>query len=143
MIDKDTGSCDGSVPSLLLTVLDDVILVAVAGVVINVSIATVDERLHVCNVAVVLENDGVNPSCSVTLVSSVANRLETVTVVVTRAHEVPCSHTVLATVVDIVEVRVAKTVRELVADGTDTSHIALAVLQLVGASINVYLCAVL
>ena len=143
MIDEDTGSCDGSVPTRLLTVLYDVILVTVAGVVIDVSIATVNERLHVCNIAVFIENDGVNPSCCVALVSCVADRLETVTVVVTRAHEVPCSHTVLAAIVDIVKIRIAKAVRELVADGTDTSHIALAVLQLVRASIYVNCGAVL
>ena len=103
----------------------------------DVSIAALVERLHILDITVIVEDDGVNPSCGITLVSCVADGLEAVAIIVARAHKVPSSHTVLATIVDVVEVRIAKAVRELMADGADASYIALVVLQLIGASIYV------
>ena len=82
MIDDDTSGCDGGVPSGSLTVLDEIILVFAFGVVEDVSIATFIKRLHVLNITVIVEDDGVNPSCSITLVSSVADGLEAVTIIV-------------------------------------------------------------
>ena len=82
VIDDDTSGGNGGIPSCLLTVLDEIILVFPFGVVEDVSIATIVKRLHVLNITVIVEDDGVNPSCNVTLVSGVAYGLEAVAIIV-------------------------------------------------------------
>ena len=82
VIDDDTSGGDSGIPSCLLTVLDEIILVFPFGIVEDVSIAALVERLHILYFTVGVEDNGVNPSCSITLVSGVADGLEAVTIII-------------------------------------------------------------
>ena len=114
------------IPTRLLTVLQEEVLVAVAFVIDDIGIAPrVLQRLHVADALGVDQLGGCFPSSHPALIAGVACGLIAVVVVGAAVHEVPVTHALTAAVVGVVEVGIAEAVAELVAHGADASHVPL------------------
>ena len=123
MQDEESLSGQSFVPSCLLTVLQQVVFVAVALIINNVCIAAHGlQGLHVADGLGGFQFDGLFPSCHPALIAGVACRLVAVAVVGAVVHQVPAEHTLTAAVVGVVEVGVAQTVAELMAHGADAGN---------------------
>ena len=121
MDNLQTCSLDIFVPLGLLTVFEDEVFVAVAFIIYYVCLATLAGGLEVSDRHVlVFEHLVVYPSGNPFLIGSIAGGAEAVVVVAGRVHEVKARHTEMSLIEDVIEVGIAQTVRELVADGTDT-----------------------
>ena len=142
MVDHNARSRDILVPTFLLTVLDEIVLIATAGVGHLVDFATLGCSLQVLDAAgkSFREVNGVNPSADHLLISGVASRTIFVAIVAARAHEVPGTHAIpgvagARVAAGVIHVGITQAVGELVADGAD-AHIAVGTAQLVGAGVD-------
>ena len=142
MVDQYARSRDILVPTFLLTVLDEIVLIAAAGVGHFVDFATLGSGLQILDAAgkSFREVNGLDPSADHLLVSGVAGRTILVAIVAARAHEVPGAHAIpgvagTRVAADVIHVGITQAVGELVADGAD-AHIAAGTAQLVGAGVD-------
>ena len=127
------------VPLCLLTVVDDIILVAIVLVVHDVCLATLAERFHGRHDLVLRKLDRLYPACHPLLVACEASRAEAVAVVAAGVEQIPVVHAVAARVGGVVHVGKAETVRELVAYCAYTVAALVGVkLAAAGVSVHVY-----
>ena len=116
------------VPARLLTVFQKEVFVRVAWVVDDIAWGTsVRISRHIVDLLRGCQFHGCAPSCHPTLVRGIASGTITVVIVRTAVHQVPIAHALTTRVISIIEVGVAKTVRELVTHGTNTGNVAASV----------------
>ena len=137
MDDLQTCSLNILVPLGLLTVFEDEVFVAVTFIIYYVCLAALAGGLEVSDGHVlVFEHLVVYPSGNPFLIGSITGGAEAVVVVAGRVHEVKARHTEMSLIEDVIEVGIAQTVRELVADGTDTIDTRVAHLGRAGVRID-------
>ena len=134
--DEQSSAWQFSIPVCPVSVFEQVILVGISLVVYDITLATIVYSLHVAYYSVVNELYRLFPSAHHSLVGSIASRAIAVAVVASRTHQVPAAHANMALICDIVGVREAEAVRELVAHGADARHVSVAI-YLVAASVSV------
>ena len=117
--DEQSATGDFLVPTRPLAVFEQEIFVAVAFIINNIGVAAVLQRLHTRHLGVFGQFDGLFPTCHPTLVTREACRTETLTVVCASIHQIPVAHPRIL-VVCVVEVGIAETMAELVANGADS-----------------------
>ena len=107
MDNQQAGSNERSIPAFQLTVLQQIILVTVPFIIYDIALTAILQRVHILNIHIrVFKYNGLQPSGNPTLVTGIACGLIAVTIIASAIHQVPRSHTLTTTVVNIVEVRV-------------------------------------
>ena len=130
---------NSSVPSCLLTVLQQVVLVLVTLIIYDVALATQFRSLQVIHFGCCCQFYWFAPTCHPALITGIACRTIAIVVVRTAIHKVPLEHTLTAAVVGIVEVGIAQTVTELVAHGSNTCQLSSLTIKLCSAGVCVNL----
>ena len=117
--DEHAAAWQFSVPSLLLTVFQQIILVRVGFVANHVDLRHVFERLHGLDGDVLGQFHWLHPSTGKLVETAEARRAETIAIVATPVHERPAAHAEISLIRNVIHVGQAKAVRELMADGAD------------------------
>ena len=125
---QQSGIVKRGIPALQLTVLQHEELVLITFIIDDIALAAILQRLHVLHLHILsIQFDGLEPSGHPHLITGITGRLVAVVIVGTIAHQVPRAHALTATVVDVVEVGISQTVRELVTDSTHATNFAASV----------------
>ena len=122
MADNHTMPGQSRVKFLLLAVVKNIVFVAVCVVIDNVCLPHVSQRLHVCNGSIGHKLYRLRPSAHHFLISCIARRHETLSVICACVHQIPASHAVVSAVGGVVHVRKAHTMREFMAEDSDAGY---------------------
>ena len=124
MSDEHTAAWKAGIPSLPLSVLYEIVFIAVPFVVDDERLSTGNAGLDVRHHGIARELHGVIPTAKHPLIGRIAGREERAAIVVARIHQVPVAHTEVALVEDVVHVGETHAMGKLMADGADAFQIA-------------------
>ena len=128
MPDQHAGTSQVLVPLDTLTVLDDEVFAIGGGVQAVTRVALFERRYG--NGALALNQGGLCKAQSIALEQAVASRVAAIVVLKAASHDRPCHrilsvYTAATVTVRIIEVWQAQAMAELMANGTDASHIVI------------------